>query len=214
MQPKLEKLAAAHRNLMRCAKRFARNGQDSGQFLIEFRDSQKIFEQLLDDREISETIDNAIREMSKLNPGDDLSTFIREYLTNECFDEEVKLSCFIGMKRSEVEEFLRSIEIYSKSNNIIMPPLNSSMIKQQFSNSCDRFVTLVCISCSLDKRAKKRMKLASRKGLTVISLGGICAAVDAALAFPTIGILPTISFGITAGSTVLSAQYLIDARHD
>jgi putative flippase GtrA len=68
------------------------------------------------------------------------------------------------------------------------------------------------MSRALDKRKKVRIKNASKKAIQFMSIGGITAAVNAALAIPTAAILPTISFGITASALAASTQYLIDAR--
>jgi hypothetical protein len=212
MQSKLANLAAAHRNLMRCAKRFARDGVNANDLVLEFRAAQTIVEGLLNDPDISTAINDAIAGMTKLKADDDLSLFMKEFLTDEYLEDEVKLSCFQGMKRSEVENFLNDVKTHAKHNDLTMIELSSVKIKQEFSRSCDNFIQLVTMSRALDKRKKVRIKNASKKAIQFMSIGGITAAVNAALAIPTAAILPTISFGITASALAASTQYLIDAR--
>jgi hypothetical protein len=212
MQAKLANLVAAHRNLMRCAKRFSRDGVNADDLLLEFRAAQVIVEDLLADPEISAAISKAIAEMIGLSANDDLSEFLNEFLTNEYFEDEVKLSCFQGMKKSEIEGVLHSIKKHSKHNKLTMSQLTPEIIRENFSESCDQFVNMISLSRALDKRNKIRLKNAAKKAIQVMSVGGISAAVNAALAIPTAAILPTISLGITAGAAILSTQYVVDAR--
>lgn len=124
--------------------------------------------------------------------------------------DEIKLSTFYGLKRNETNKLIREIISAAKEKDISMKALNATIIRENFSNSCDNFVKSVSESRSLSKKRKSQVKKTNIKGIIFVSFAGVSAALNAALAIPTAGVLPSISYSVSSASIVLALQYFLD----
>lgn len=200
-------LCPAYKSLVRRAKRLSRATGSPDQALLEFRKAQREMIDLIRSPDVTKLIDEAVASLRHLRPQDDVSQFLADFLTEDNFDKEVKISCFSGLKRKDVEELIGDIRRGAGAHPVVMPKLDSNFIAAELDKKCNFFVKMVSISRAYEKKRKKKAKKAAIKMFSVSVFGAICALVNAPLAIPSIGIVPTISFGITASSAVLALQY-------
>ncbi len=203
-------ISGAYLKLQKAAERHARAVVSPKQSLQDFRDAQADLVSVLRRDEVADLLISAYAGATDRTEFEDVSSLLDNLMNGDHLETEVKLSTRNGLKRSDVEKILEEIKRESKGKEIKFEKIDLVKIIDDFNARCNEFVTMISVSRTLDKKIKHRVKIAAKRIVTVSSFGVVCAIINAPLAIPTMGLVPTLSLGVAASSAVLAVQYSAD----
>lgn len=105
-------------------------------------------------------------------------------MDDDQFDNEVRVSCFHGLQRSDVEKIPLDIKENRSMSTIPNGGVTAALIVEQVENRCNNFVVLVNASRAFDRRRKDRQKAYAITSAVISSLApqfseaawGMCGA--------------------------------------
>lgn len=207
-------ISGAYMKLQKAAERYARAVGSPEQSLQDFRSAQTHMVRILRRGEVADLLAAAYAGAADRTEFEDVSSLLDDLMNGDQLETEVKLSTRNGLKRNDVEKVLQEIKHGSKGKSIKLESVDLDKIIDDFNSRCDEFVTIITISRNLDNKVKQKMKSSAKKVIAVSSFGIVCAIINAPLAIPTMGLVPTLSLGVAASSAVLAVQYSTDWLND